>query len=698
MDLTRIGGGGWSPDAMRGLAESSRLVASPNKRAALPEKLRSPQRPKTLPSLADSNEKPASRAEIAALEAELQTKLGLIDGLLPRTSSAAHPMPDGLREPLRESLLLQRSRLLRRLGVEESSLEGDEGLQLRAQAETTLDVCDDTVGRLCAMTSVASAELGVVMRRVRRAYSRGFEEMRRSWEAVREVQQSQERELLQLRARLSGYEDDLQEREGAVRRKMELKLAEVQRQFQLEQDRDAQKLRDAEYQILQTSESLRALNGIFRTMQQDESALKAADLQLRCSRLEGEVAVLAAQAAELDRVREALERESSRSRSLELELRQKSADLASIRGEMARRDAAIASLMEKEALINAELLSLRQVTERKSSERRVEEADLQNPTSVLCIKCKKGLDDVSNIRAVLLAARDDAGQRLECESFRVLLPNLRGRRPDRSSSWLRGCMRGIVLAKMREDVVLQGLRGEHDRFPHFVYGWFEREASSAGGGGPSNPAVTPLADEDRWGLYYGVRALAKVSDSEGMLFWSLLDEAHRQDGQQFVLHCLSVALTMGGSRLWSQFGDAFRCGGVAGLSESAERSSLIWLHLRTAADATRAILRKAPANQVASTLDTIDTMKERPEFDSEQVGGAAKDKDQEPTHINLFMWLRVMLRQFQEDQNLRLAAVRLMFESASVGALTPQLHTPSSESQGRSVDFPQFQVTRLAAS
>ena len=673
---------------MRGPAGSSSLVASPPRRTALPDKLRSPQRPKTLPSLADSNEKPASRAEIAALEAELQTKLALTDGLTV-ASNAVPALSDGLREPLREGLLLQRSRLLRRLGVEESSLTDDSGLRLRVQAETTLDVCDDTAGRLSAMMSVASAELGVVMRRLRRAYSRGFEEMRLSWDAVRAAQQSQERELVQLRARLNGFESDLLEREAVVRRRMDLKLAEVQRQFQLEQDRDAQKLRDAEYQILQTSESLRALNGIFRTMQQDEGALKAADLQLRCNRLEGEVAVLSMQAAELDRVRESLERETARSRSLEMELRQKSADLSSIRGEMARRDAVIASLMEKEALINAELLSLRQITEKKSSERRVEEADLQTPTSVLCIKCKKGLDDVSNIRAVLLAARDDAGQRLECETFRVLLPNLRGRRPDRSSSWLRGCMRGILLAKMREDVVLLGLRGEHDRFPHFVYGWFERENVS-GGTGPSNLAVTPVADEDRWGLYYGVRALAKVSDSEGMLFWSLLDEAHKQDGQQFVLHCLSVALTMGGSRLWSQFEDSFRCGSVAGLSESVERTSLIWLHLRTAIDATRAILRKAPAPLIASTLETIDTMKERPVLDAEPEGGSLRED--EPTHINLFMWLRIMLRQFQEDQNLRLAAVRLMFESASVGALTPQLHAPSSESQGRSVDYPQFQV------
>ena len=671
MDLTRLGGSDWS-DRVAGPVSPARKVVPGRGRG---------QRPKTLPSLADTHEKPASRAEIAALEAELQTRLALIAGL------AEPSLTPG--EPLREGLLLQRSRLLQRLGLDEAALAQDQGLQTRVRAESTLEVCDETAGRLCGMMSVASSELGTAMRKLRQAYSRSFEEMRRSWDALWALQRSQMEELLELRARLGDSESDLRAREEAVRRRMELKVAEMQRQFQLEQDRDAQKLRDAEYQILQTSESLRALNGIFRTMQQDEGALKAADLQLRCSRLEGEVAVLSAQATELDRVRDSLERESSRSRSLEMELRQKSADLSSIRGEMARRDAAIASLMEKEALINAELLSLRQASERKSSERRVEEADLQNPTSVLCIKCKKGLDDVSNIRAVLLAARDDAGHKMECESFRILLPNLRGRRPDRNSSWLRGCMRGILLAKMREDVVLLGLRGEHNRFPHFVYGWFEREPV-AGGGNNSNVAVIPVADEDRWGLYYGVRALAKVSDSEAMLFWNLLDETHKQDGQLFVLHCLSVAMTMGGTRLWSQFGDTIYCSSASSLSESDERNSLIWLGLRTAIDATKAIMRKAPAPQIASTLETLDTMKERPVFDTER--DAEQSRELEPTHINIFMWLRIMLRQFQEDQNMRFAAVRLMFESASVGALTPQLHTLSSESQGRSVDYPQFQV------
>ena len=49
--------------------------------------------------------------------------------------------------------------------------------------------------------------------------------------------------------------------------------------------------------------------------------------------------------------------------------------------------------------------------------------------------------------------------------------------------------------------------------------------------------------------------------------------------------------------------------------------------------------------------------------------------NQEATHINLFMWIRVMLQQLQAEQIHRGAATKLMFESAAAGALTHQVVT-----------------------
>ena len=33
------------------------------------------------------------------------------------------------------------------------------------------------------------------------------------------------------------------------------------------------------------------------------------------------------------------------------------------------------------------------------------------------------------------------------------------------------------------------------------------------------------------------------------MFWGLLDEAYGEDGQQFVFHCLSIALSLSGKSL-----------------------------------------------------------------------------------------------------------------------------------------------------
>lgn len=614
-----------------------------------------------------------------------------------------------LFDPLKDSMLLFRSRLLKHLQVTEETAQREQSLHLLIQAESMNSICDETAAKLCAMVSVASSDLGAVMRKLRAAYADCFRDAREAWKEVHSRWKQDEEELGVLRSRLASYADDLKERETLVRRRMEVKIAEMERQHAEQADKDNLKLKEAEQQIQQMAESLRALNGIFKTMQQDEAATKATDLILKCTRLESAVESMGQQVNQLDRAREELRREAAKNKQLEAELRQKSLDLLTLRGEMARRDATIATLMEKEALINAEMATLKQITEKKSTERDVEEADLEGPpTSVLCIKCKKGLDDVSNIRSVLLAARDDAANRLECEGFRVLLPNLRGRRPDRSSSWVRGCMRSILVCKMREDVVIHNISGEHARFPHFVYTWFERE--TLGFGTAANNATLLASDEDRWGLYYGARAMSKDADAEAMLFWSLLDEVHQQDGLQFLMHCMSVAFTMGGAPLWAQFGGLMHdCGSIKRLSEDPV-PTYIWLSLRTATDATKAIMSKAAAPQLATTLETIDTMKEAPVdgvLDSEEPVAEEKTKKtgkskldrataketepaKEPTHINFFMWLRVMLRQFQEDQNTKHAAIRLMFEAASVGALTPQLHV-SSEG-GKAVEYPQFQA------
>ena len=45
----------------------------------------------------------------------------------------------------------------------------------------------------------------------------------------------------------------------------------------------------------------------------------------------------------------------------------------------------------------------------------------------------------------------------------------------------------------------------------------------------------------------------------------------------------------------------------------------------------------------------------------------------EATHINFFSWLRVMSQRYEMERIERKSAIRLMFETSSIGALTPNL-------------------------
>ena len=82
-----------------------------------------------------------------------------------------------------------------------------------------------------------------------------------------------------------------------------------------------------------------------------------------------------------------------------------------------------------------------------------------------------------------------------------------------------------MLCKMREDVSLLQIKGEISRFPHFVYAWFDQNVGGTQKLSSAELASNQaLADEDRWGLYYGVKAMAK-DDAEaqvGLIFFIVL--------------------------------------------------------------------------------------------------------------------------------------------------------------------------------
>lgn len=707
------------------------------------------------------HERPASRLEIIALEQELEERVRLV--LEMNDTNNMGRINDEQQfgqseefsfDPNRESMKTVKKRMLADFGVEESSLHLEPWLDSFIKCECLKVMCDEVTSKFSDMLAISSIELGSVLRKLRLTYKQSFEQMHFSWKNLRQSYLEHETDLHNGRDKINQLVKELENKEREMNKYFDSEILRINAEFNAEKARDKEKLIQTEFKMDQMSDTLKYLNGIFRTMQSDGGALKAADLQSRCYTLEKENADLLNQNTALDSIRASLSTTELRVRELEKENKQQKDDILGLNVQLQRRDEVIKGLMEREALRNAEIEKLQKISKMKDDE--LIAVDLKDTaTSVLCIKCKKSLDDLTNIREAIMGnIASGNASRLQCQAFRILLPNLKGRQPNRSVKWLRQSMRSILLSKMKEDVHLQFFKGNLSRFPAYVHSWFVRKTEGRGASHLAKQLA--VADEDRWGLYYGVRALSK-EDPEALVFWSLLDETYGEDGLQFIIYSLSVLLSIGGPSLWKQFGSAMDRGATINVSWCKYTSSqsdntkkvldTIWIDIEVAKEATKMILVRALSTHISDALEAIDALKVAPsEIDlqilqalmqedaAKEAGNSSEgdDIDEEtnkriipedpafietktnsvhmsstkPTHINLFMWMRLMLQQVHADQIQRAAAVRLMFETASVGALTSQTsydttsgNNKSSANKGSNefgatgahVEFPQFQ-------
>lgn len=334
-----------------------------------------------------------------------------------------------------------------------------------------------------------------------------------------------------------------------------------------------------------------------------------------------------------------------------------------------------------------------------------EDEDEENiGSSVLCIKCRKALDDLGNIADTLEKERRLKGEpRLLCHAYRLLLPNLKGRRPSRTVTWVRTVMRAILRAKVWDDSVLRYKQDLRARFPEFVYSWFEPPRvimTAADARGKSN--LVTRADEDRWGLYYGVKTLARESP-EATIFWHLLNETNGEDYLTFLAYCLSIVEGTAGAMLREQWGISETCTDIHTLRHNADEvrmaqgdgdsvtvdgvregsdngaevkasetietlasgKEVVWLLSSDAVEVVHHVLVKALDEQKRKVLEATKAI-------SVSCQGRLYDQEdpRSSTCVDLFLFLRILLHSFKEEQVNRRAAVRLMFETAATGVLT----------------------------
>ena len=458
-------------------------------------------------------------------------------------------------------------------------------------------------------------------------------------------------------------------------------------------------------------ETIRTLNGVFRDMQADNEGVSKADLKHKNRLLQQELKELQDECAQL---REA-KAKAARVPVLEKTIKSLQKEGTSLKVQLQEREQLVARLQEREA----ERLREEEVAKAKApghegelstKERDGEEEDapavdgdgVPDPlANVLCIKCKKSLSDMANIQEAVEGEPPEP-PRLVCHGYRVLLPNIDGERPPRPPNWVRRCMRAIVDAILKDHAAHGPHQEGRSRFPEFAYSFFEPPRGYLDGlSAADRRQVIGEADDDRWGMYYGVKLLSRESD-EAKLFWSLLDESHGVDFLAFYLYCLEIIQTTCGASLRAQgAADATTHFGLKefvakGEAEAVRRKEVganpadspwiqlvangdadalalggqqcVWIPLVHAVEATEKILLKANPKLRASALEATR------DIAVEATGRSQKWGAKQLECVDLALWLRVLTHLYREEQAHRRAAVRLMFETALAGTIAA--HAP----------------------
>jgi hypothetical protein len=464
---------------------------------------------------------------------------------------------------------------------------------------------------------------------------------------------------------------------------------------------------DANSQVVKMSETLKFLNSIFKEMRKDTEQMRFADLRDAYSRLEAQVEE---KNTELQKLRplvsenEKLAMEckvqkmqlndfTARTQALEMELVLKEKMCEEL---MARESERLSAQElrdqeeeeEEEGALGEEKKSLKKkrVEEEEPDElKKYEEVDGETLQDIadtfgfgvgglrmVNMRCNKALDAITDT-SDLQKSKTEKKKRLPCTGYRLLLPNLMGYRPSREPGWVMCCMRSLVRGKMVSDTEATREGRLRERMPEFVYSWFEpRDEALLPMSTEQREAAVAQADEDRWALYYGVKALAKALP-EAKLWYNLLDERFGEDELVFYNHCLRVINNVSGGLMWGPRATLTDFAAVTAAIEASEgphtEPELIWVDVRFAGTATEHVMSNASTEDRAVVLKRTASraLDAHGKLPAEQ---ATRANGETAKCVDLYSWLSVMCKEHREEQAHRRAAVRLMFNTASSGALT----------------------------
>ena len=339
---------------------------------------------------------------------------------------------------------------------------------------------------------------------------------------------------------------------------------------------------------------------------------------------------------------------------------------------------------------------------------------LSRITSTGKVLWKQQIDDIGNMHAALQSEASKEFKHslksLPCHKYRSLLPPP----PDvtegtggplankvHDAQWLlvRKTMRSI-LAKAVE--VEKAAKDDNDgrtsiaiSFPILAYRFFDKE--DLGRDYDNSRLVEGLSlcsdpdqearDGDRWALYHGVKQMMAEEDAEASLFFELLDEFNGQNALVFVLEVLIEVQNETEMDL---------------LSLSSSVADSVLLPLPVALELTSRVFTSTTSNIESQGLPScdLDSLTQRTMDLAVEKSG---EGDQVELHVDLFQWLvLVAAREYCREVSRRKSLARLLFETASAGALTG--YSPRSEHKpGDScktatggINFPQFDAVMEA--
>lgn len=301
-------------------------------------KISSPTR--RTPQLTGNLERPPSRAEISYLEFELDERVQLVLQDYEEVKTEAESFGEYTTfQPQKENMIMLRNKMLSEFNKNgHAAIQSEPWLDNYIKSECLKTMCEEVASKLSDMLSISSIELGNVMRKLKATYHESFQRSNESWKQLRTTYLEDKKMVSSNQITIKRLQADILNKETELNRRFEVDLARVTKQFQDEKERDAEQLKQAEFKMDQMGETLKYLNGLFKTMQGDTSTHKSGDIASKCLRLERENAELLEANATFETMKVNLMNAEKRMKAAEAANKQLEDEVAKLKKDLIRRD------------------------------------------------------------------------------------------------------------------------------------------------------------------------------------------------------------------------------------------------------------------------------------------------------------------------------------------------------------------------